>query len=52
MVGKPLITSLFTWKLDAGDVSCIAGHANVRTTLLMYVGTVAGVIDRARHATA
>ena len=45
-------TALFTWKLDAADVSCIAGHANVRTTLLMYVGTVAGVIDRARHATA
>jgi hypothetical protein len=45
-------TALFTWKLDAADVSCIAGHAYVRTTLLMYVGTVAGVIDRARHATA
>ena len=45
-------TALFTWKLDAPDVSCIAGHANVRTTLLMYVGTVAGVIDRARQATA
>lgn len=45
-------TALFTWKLDAADVSCIAGHANVRTTLLMYVGTVAGVIDRARQATA
>jgi integrase len=45
-------TALFTWKLDAADVSCIAGHANVRTTLLMYVGTVAGVLDRARQATA
>jgi integrase len=45
-------TALFTWKLDAPDVSCIAGHANVRTTLLMYVGTVAGVLDRARQATA
>ncbi len=44
--------SLFTWKLDAPDVSCMAGHANVRTTLLMYVGSVAGVIDRARQATA
>ena len=44
-------TALFTWKLDATDVSCMAGHANVRTTLLMYVGTTAGVLDRARHAT-
>jgi integrase len=44
-------TALFTWKLDATDVSCMAGHANVRTTLLMYVGTTAGVLDRAREAT-
>jgi integrase len=44
-------TALFTWKLDPTDVSCMAGHANVRTTLLMYVGTTAGVLDRARHAT-
>jgi integrase len=44
-------TALFTWKLDATDVSCMAGHANVRTTLLMYVGTTAGVLDRARTAT-
>ena len=35
-------TALFTWKLEATDVSCMAGHANVRTTLLMYVGTTAG----------
>jgi len=33
------------------DVSCMAGHANVRTTLLIYVGTTAGVLDRARKAT-
>ena len=26
------VTALFTWKLDATDVSCMAGHANVRTT--------------------
>ena len=26
-------TALFTWKLDPTDVSCMAGHANVRTTL-------------------
>ena len=32
--------------------SCMAGHANVRTTLDMYVGTTAGVLDRARTATA
>jgi integrase len=45
-------TALFTWKLDPGDVSAIAGHANVRTTLDMYIGTTAGVLDRARTATA
>jgi integrase len=44
-------TALFTWKLDPTGVSCMAGHANVRTTLLMYVGTTAGVLDRARKAT-
>ena len=44
-------TALFTWKLDATDVSAMAGHANVRTTLDMYVGTTAGVLDRARTAT-
>jgi integrase len=45
-------TALFTWKLDPTDVSAIAGHANVRTTLDMYVGTTAGILDRARTATA
>jgi integrase len=35
-------TALFTLKLDPTDVSCMAGHANVRTTLLMYVGSTAG----------
>jgi integrase len=44
-------TALFTWKLDATDVSRMAGHANVRITLEMYVGTTAGVLDRARAAT-
>jgi integrase len=44
-------TALFTWKLEATDVSIMAGHANVRTTLLMYVGTTVGVLDRARTAT-
>jgi integrase len=44
-------TALFTWKLDPTDVSCMAGHANVRTTLLMYLGSTAGVLGRARQAT-
>ena len=44
-------TALFAWKLEATDVSCVAGHADIRTTLLMYVGTTAGVLDRARKAT-
>ena len=43
-------TALFTWKL-AADVSRMAGHANYRITLDMYVGTTAGVLDRARSAT-
>jgi integrase len=44
-------TALFTWKLDATDVSRMAGHANYRTTLDMYVGATAGVLNRARTAT-
>jgi len=44
-------TALFTWKLDPTDVSRMAGHANYRTTLDMYVGATAGVLDRARSAT-
>jgi integrase len=44
-------TALFTWKLDATDVSRMAGHSNYRITLDMYVGTTAGVLDRARNAT-
>jgi integrase len=43
--------ALFTWKLDATDVSRMAGHANVRITPDMYVGSTAGVLDRARAAT-
>ena len=39
-------------QLDATDVSCMAGHANVRTTLDIYIGTTVGVLDRARTATA
>jgi integrase len=44
-------TALFTWKLDATDVSRMAGHANYRITLDMYVGATAGVLDRAHAAT-
>ncbi|MGH3404403.1 MAG: tyrosine-type recombinase/integrase [Streptosporangiaceae bacterium] len=44
-------TALFTWKLDATDVSRMAGHSNYRVTLDMYVGSTAGVLDRARTAT-
>jgi hypothetical protein len=32
-------------------VDLVAGHANYRITLDMYVGTIAGVLDRARTAT-
>jgi integrase len=44
-------TALFTWKLEVTDVSRMAGHANYRITLDMYVGTTKGILDRARHAT-
>jgi integrase len=44
-------TALFAWKLDPTDVSRMAGHANYRITLDMYVGSTAGVLDRARAAT-
>jgi integrase len=44
-------TALSCWHLEPTDVSCMAGHANVRVTLDMYVGTTAGVLDRARTAT-
>jgi integrase len=44
-------TALFTWRLDPTDVSRMAGHANYRITLDMYVGSTAGVLDRARAAT-
>ena len=44
-------TALFTWKLGVTDVSRMAGHANYRITLDMYVGSTAGVLDRARQAT-
>jgi hypothetical protein len=32
-------TALFVWKLDATDVSRMAGHANYRITLDMYVNS-------------
>jgi hypothetical protein len=43
-------TALFTWKLDVTNVSRMAGRANYRITLDMYVGSTAGVLDRARTA--
>jgi integrase len=44
-------TALFTWNIDAADVSRLAGHASIRITLDMYIGTTAGTLDRARTAT-
>ena len=43
--------ALFSWHLEATDVSCMAGHANIRVTLDMYVGATAGILDRTRTAT-
>ncbi len=44
--------ALFSWRLEATDVSCMAGHANVRVTLGMAVkGATAGILDRAHTAT-
>jgi hypothetical protein len=42
---------LFAWHIDPADVSRLAGHANIRITLDMYIGTTAGTLDRARTAT-
>ena len=44
-------TALFTWKLGPTDVPPMAGHVNYRITLDMYVGSTAGVLDRAHMAT-
>ena len=44
-------TALFTWRMEATDVSRLAGHANYRTTLDMYIGATAGTLTRARTAT-
>ena len=43
--------ALNTWGMDVSDVSRLAGHANVRVTLEMYVGSVVGALERARRAT-
>jgi hypothetical protein len=45
-------TALFTWNIDPTDVSRLAGHANYRITLDLYIGATAGTLDRARTATA
>jgi integrase len=39
-------TALFTWNIDATDVSRLAGHANYRITLDLYVGATAGTLAR------
>ena len=44
-------TALFTWNIDPTDVSRLAGHANYRITLDLYIGATAGTLDRARTAT-
>jgi hypothetical protein len=44
-------TALNTWGMDVSDVSRLAGHANIRVTLEMYVGNTAGTLTRARAAT-
>ena len=44
-------TALNIWRMDVSDVSRLAGHANIRITLEMYVGSTAGTLDRARAAT-
>jgi integrase len=44
-------TALFTWNMEPADVSRLAGHASIRITLGMYIGTTAGTLDRARTAT-
>jgi integrase len=43
-------TALSTWKLDVSDVSRLARHRNTRVTFEMYVGSVAGALERARRA--
>jgi integrase len=44
-------TALGAWGIEVADVSRLAGHANSRVTLEMYVGSVAGALERARLAT-
>ncbi len=44
--------ALFDWGLDVTDVAKLAGHSNARITWDMYIGSTAGVLDRARAATA
>ena len=44
-------TALNTWGLDVADVSRLAGHSTTRVTFDMYVGSVAGALERARAAT-
>jgi integrase len=43
------VTALFTWHLEAHDVALLAGHASPRTTLDMYAGTTAGLLQPRPH---
>jgi hypothetical protein len=44
-------TALYTWKMDVVDVSRLAGHSSYRVTIDMYIGNMAGTLDRAYLAT-
>jgi len=44
-------TALNIWRMDVCDVSRLAGHASIRITLEMYIGSTVGALDRARAAT-
>jgi hypothetical protein len=45
---RVLHEALFTWKLEAVDVSRMAGHANVLITLEMYFGWGPAIRSHAR----
>ena len=45
-------TALDTWNLPVADVSILAGHANTRITMELYIGALAGILQRAFDATA
>lgn len=45
-------TALTAWNLPIADVSILVGHANARITMELYVGALAGMLQRAFDATA